>query len=59
VGKYVALGGHAYHLRSAVDHIKAAMESHKDHPASKAMANFYDAKMPTTQNRKKVPQKKN
>jgi hypothetical protein len=58
VGKYVALGGHAYHLRSAVDHIKAAMESHKDHPASKAMANFYEATMPATQNRKKVPQKK-
>jgi hypothetical protein len=34
------------------------MESHKDHPASKAMANFYEATMPATQNRKKVPQKK-
>jgi hypothetical protein len=44
VGKYVALGGHAYHLRSAVDHIAAVMEIQKDHAVSKAMAGFYDAR---------------
>ena len=45
VGKYVALGGHAYHLAEAVDRIEAAMEVDKDHPATKAMASFYDAKL--------------
>lgn len=44
VGKYIALGGHAYHLKSAVGHIEAVIEVHKDHPASKAVAALYDAK---------------
>jgi hypothetical protein len=58
VGKYVALGGHAYHLKSAVDHIEAAMRIHKDHPASKAMANFYDAKRAARLKGKKIGLKK-
>jgi hypothetical protein len=41
VGKYIALGGHAYHLKSAVKHIAAVMEIDKDHPASKALTKFY------------------
>ena len=44
VGKYVALGGHAYHLTRAVDHIEAVMKLAADHPATKAIAAFYDAK---------------
>ena len=43
VGKFIALGGLAYHLKSAVSHIEAVTEGHKDHPASQAMAGFYDA----------------
>src|SRR5712691_647693 len=31
VGKYVALGGHAYHLQTGVDHIEAAIAIDKDH----------------------------
>jgi hypothetical protein len=58
VGKYVALGGDAYHLKSAVDHIEAAMKIHKDHPASKTMANFYHAKRATRQKGRKTGQKK-
>ena len=53
VGKYVALGGHAYHLQTAVDHIEAAIAIDKDHPASKAMATFYDARNAARQKRKK------
>jgi len=53
VGKYVALGGHAYHLQPAVDHLEAAIAIDKDHPASKAMATFYDARNAARQKRKK------
>jgi len=58
VGKYVALGGHAYHLKSAVDHIEAAMKIQKDHPASKAMANFYDSKRAARQKQGRIGSKK-
>jgi len=44
VGKFIALGGHAYHLKGAVQHIEAALDVAKDHSACRAMANFYDAK---------------
>jgi hypothetical protein len=44
VGKFVALGGHAYHLKTAVGRIEAAMDAQKDHPVCKALASFYDAK---------------
>jgi hypothetical protein len=53
VGKFVALGGHAYHLKSAVDRIEAAMAVSKDHPATKAMAGFYDARSAARQMAKK------
>jgi len=43
VGKYIALGGHAYHLKAAVEHIKTVIKLHKDHPASKALTKLYDA----------------
>ncbi len=53
VGKYVALGGHAYHLETAVDHIEAAIAIDKEHPANKAMATFYDARNAARQKRRK------
>jgi hypothetical protein len=53
VGKYVALGGHAYHLQAAVDHIESAVAVHKDHPVCTAMANFYDARQGARLKRKK------
>ena len=49
VGKYIALGGHAYHLKTAVKHIEAVMEIDKDHPASKALTTLY--RRPTTSKR--------
>jgi len=52
VGKYVALGGHAYHMKKAVEHVEAALEHHKDHPASKALASLYDAKKAAKQKTK-------
>ncbi len=45
VGKFIALGGHAYHLETAIDHIDAVVAGHTDHPAGKAMAVFYDPKV--------------
>jgi hypothetical protein len=45
VGKFIALGGHAYHLETAIDHINAVVAEHTDHPAAKAMAVFYDPKV--------------
>ena len=41
VGKYIALGGHAYHLKSAVKHIEVVMDIDKNHPASKVLADLY------------------
>ena len=58
VGKFVALGGQAYHLKTAVDRIQAAMEVDKDHPANKAVANFYDAKSAATRRRGETSPKK-
>jgi hypothetical protein len=48
VGKFIALGGHAYHLKDAVKHIEAALDVAKDHPVSKAMAHFYDSTSATS-----------
>ena len=45
VGKFIALGGHAYHLETAIDHIDAVVARHTDHPAGKALAVFYDPKV--------------
>ena len=45
VGKFVALGGHAYHLTTATDRIGAVLGGHQDHPAGKAMAALYDPKV--------------
>ena len=42
VGKFIALGGHAYHLDEAMSRIKEVMREHKDHEVAKAMATYYD-----------------
>jgi hypothetical protein len=44
VGKFIALGGHAYHLDEAVSRIEAVMRGHKDHEVAEAMAEYYDEK---------------
>jgi hypothetical protein len=44
VGKFIALGGHAYHLDEAVSRIEEVMREHKDHQVAKAMAAYYDEK---------------
>jgi hypothetical protein len=46
VGRYIALGGHAYHLKSAVKHIEAVMEIDKG-PVSKALTNLYHRPTPS------------
>jgi hypothetical protein len=46
VGKYIALGEHAYHLKSAVKHIEAVMEIDKG-PVSKALTNLYHRPTPS------------
>ena len=42
VGKFIALGGHAYHLKEAVARVGRVMKDHPEHEAGKAMAAFYD-----------------
>jgi len=44
VGKFVALGGHAYHLDEAVSRIEQVMREHKGHEVANAMATYYDEK---------------
>jgi hypothetical protein len=44
VGKFVALGGHAYHLKEAVARIAEVVRKDKDHEVGKVMAAYYDAK---------------
>jgi hypothetical protein len=40
VGKFVALGGHAYHLKEAVARVGAVVRDHAAHDAGKCMAAF-------------------
>lgn len=44
VGKFIALGGHAYHLREAVARIGAVMHENPSHDVGKRMAAFFDEK---------------
>jgi hypothetical protein len=44
VGKFVALGGHAYHLKEAVARVGAVVRDHAAHDAGKCMAAFIDQK---------------
>lgn len=41
VGIYVALGGHAPHLKEAVSRIQQIISKHSKHPVSKALAGFF------------------
>src|SRR5215472_5608852 len=54
VGKFVALGGHAYHLKTAMDHINAVVTKHMDHPAGRAMAALYDPKLAAKHKNRKL-----
>lgn len=44
VGKFIALGGHAYHLKDAVSRIQSVVRDHGDHEVAKRMADYIDAK---------------
>ena len=44
VGKFVALGGHAYHLKEAVARVRSVVRDHKEHDVAKRMAAFIDEK---------------
>ncbi len=51
VGKFIALGGHAYHIKEAVSRVGRVVRDHQAHDVGKAIAAFYDEKRVTT-NRK-------
>jgi hypothetical protein len=42
VGKFIALGGHAYHLTDAVVRIREVMKDNAEHEVGRAMASLYD-----------------
>ena len=42
VGKFVALGGHAPHLKEAAARVDTVVREHKTHDAGKSMAAFID-----------------
>lgn len=44
VGKYIALGGHASHLKEAVKRIGAVLREHEDHPVSRSIRPFFEEK---------------
>jgi len=44
VGKFVALGGHAYHLKSAVARIGKVVREHHEHDVGKCLTGLYDGK---------------
>ena len=48
VGKFVALGGHAYHLKEAVSRVGAVVRDHKAHDVGTSMAAFIDEKRAAT-----------
>ncbi|MBI3530870.1 MAG: hypothetical protein HY067_23240 [Betaproteobacteria bacterium] len=47
VGKFIALGGHAYHLKEAVSRVGKVVRDHPTHDVGKCMAAFYDDKLAT------------
>jgi hypothetical protein len=60
VGKFVALGGHAYHLKEAVSRIAQVVRDHKDHDVGQCMAAYYDERraVPTGDKRSQAKGKK-
>jgi len=44
VGKFVALGGHAYHLEEAVSRVEKVVRKYKDHDVGQSMVAYYDEK---------------
>lgn len=44
VGKFIALGGHAYHLREAAARIRKVMKDHASHEAAKSLHGLFDEK---------------
>ena len=42
VGKFIALGGHAYHLKEAVSRIQAVMREHAHDDVAKCLAEYID-----------------
>jgi hypothetical protein len=55
VGKFVALGGHAYHLKEAVSRIGKVVREHHNHDVGKGMADYYDDKWAATAAKKQKP----